>query len=310
MKTMMMHNRHNRIKRSTVRYVFIICNTIFMLLMAFVFVGPYINILAKALNSAKDTMLGGIGLWPRKWTWDNFNVVLGDPGTWSGLKITALRVVLGSLLSIFVIYAAAYVLLRKGLRFRKFIVTFLTLPMFISGGLISNYIIYAKLGIYNTFLVYILPGAFSFFNMVVIRTYLAGIPEALRESARIDGASEFVILLKIMLPLSMPIVATVLLWCAVAHWNDWTTTLYYILDSSLFTLQYNLQLAFKEAETVQNMIADAIATGRPLGDISTDISGESIQAAQIIVSTLPIVVVYPFLQRYFIHGVMIGSVKE
>lgn len=255
-------------------------------------------------------MLGGIGLWPRKWTWDNFNVVLGDPGTWSGLKITALRVVLGSLLSIFVIYAAAYVLLRKGLRFRKFIVTFLTLPMFISGGLISNYIIYAKLGIYNTFLVYILPGAFSFFNMVVIRTYLAGIPEALRESARIDGASEFVILLKIMLPLSMPIVATVLLWCAVAHWNDWTTTLYYILDSSLFTLQYNLQLAFKEAETVQNMIADAIATGRPLGDISTDISGESIQAAQIIVSTLPIVVVYPFLQRYFIHGVMIGSVKE
>ena len=113
-----------------------------------------------------------------------------------------------------------------------------------------------------------------------------------------------------MLPLSMPIVATILLWCAVSHWNDWTTTLYFVENSRLYTLQFNLQQAIKQAETTQNMIQQAIESGRPLGDIDTDITGESIQAAQIIFTTLPIVCLYPFLQKYFMSGVMIGSVKE
>ena len=187
---------------------------------------------------------------------------------------------------------------------------FFTIPMFISGGLISEYIIYAKLNLYNNFFIYILPHSFSFYNMVIIRTYLQGIPESLMESARLDGAGEFTILFRIMLPLSMPIVATILLWCAVAHWNDWTRTLYFVDNPELYTLQYRLLLAQKEAESLQQMIQNALETGRPHGTNDSDISGESIQAAQTIITTVPIVLTYPFFQRYFVSGVTMGSVKE
>lgn len=305
--------KKSKLKKGTVgQRVFNAVNIVLMVLLSLTFLAPYINILAKAFNAAKDTMLGGLTFWPRDWTWDNFNVVLGDPSTWSGFKISVLRVIIGSFTALFVQYAAAYGLLRKGLPGKKIIILLFTIPMFVSGGLISEYIVYGRrmLNIYNNFLVYILPHAFSFYNLVVIRTFLAGIPESLLESARLDGAGELTILFKIMLPLSMPIVATILLWSAVGHWNDWTTTLYFIENSDLYTLQYNLQLAVKQAETVQNMIADAIESGRPLGDIDTDITAESIQAAQLIVTTVPIICVYPFLQRYFMSGVMVGSVKE
>ncbi len=299
-------------KASPARKVFIVFNTILMILLSLTFLLPYVNILAKSFNAARDTMLGGLTFWPRVFTTDNYNVVFGDSSTWTGFRVSVIRVIVGSAFSLFVTYMAAYALLRKGLRFKKIIVLFFSIPMFVSGGVISEYIVYGKnmLGIYNTFWVYIFPHTFSFYNMVVIRTYLQGIPDSLLESARLDGAGELTILRCIMLPLSMPIVATILLWSAVSHWNDWTTTLYFVENSSLFTLQYNLQLAVKQTETVQSMIADAIESGRPLGDIDTDITAESIQAAQLIVTTVPIICVYPFLQKYFMSGVMVGSVKE
>ena len=255
-------------------------------------------------------MLGGLTFWPRVWSRDNYAVVLGDSTTWTGFRVSVLRVLVGSAFSLIVNYMAAYALLKKGLRFKKLIILIFTIPMFVSGGLIAEYIYFPKLGIYNTFWVYILPNAFSFYNMVIIRTYLQGIPETLFESARLDGAGEFIVLFKITLPLSMPIVATILLWSAVANWNDWTTTLYFVENQDLFTLQYNMQMAIKQTETVQQMIANALESGRPLGDIDADITAESIQAAQLIVTTVPIIMVYPFLQRYFMSGVMIGSVKE
>jgi putative aldouronate transport system permease protein len=299
-----------KIRVSAPRKTFVALNYVLLLTVTFIFVGPYLNVFAKALNSAADTALGGISFFPRKWSWDNLDIVLKDRATLRGFIVTLLRVMIGSVLSLAVTYMAAYGLLRKRMHFRGIIVAFLSIPMFIGGGLVATYIIYAKIKVYDTFLVYILPTAFSFYNMVIIRTYLMTIPDSLRESARIDGAGEMRVLLQIMLPLSMPVVATILLWNAVGHWNDWTTTLYYVNDKRLYTMQYNLQQALKETQRVQEMIAQAIASGRPLGDINTDITGESIQAAQIIVSTLPILVVYPFLQRYFIQGVMIGGVKE
>lgn len=297
-------------KTSLSRKIFVVCNTALLILLSFGFLAPYINILAKSFNTAKDTMLGGITFFPRQFTWDNYDVVLQDPNIVSSALISVARVVCGSLFSLFLQYSVAYALLRKGLPFKKAIVMYFTIPMFIGGGLISEYIIFAKLNLYNNFLVYILPASFSFYNMVIIRTYLQGIPESLLESARLDGAGEFTILWKIMLPLSMPIVATILLWCAVAHWNDWTRTLYFIDNPNLYTLQYRLMLAQKEAESLQQMIQNAVESGRPLGDISSDISGESIQAAQTIITTLPIVLTYPFFQRYFVSGVTMGSVKE
>ena len=297
-------------RMSVSRRIFVVCNTVFLLLLSFAFIAPYLNILAKSFNSAKDTMLGGVTFYPRVFTLDNYDIVLKDPNIGHSAIISVLRVISGSLFSLFLQYSVAYVLLRRGLPFRKTIVMFFTIPMFINGGLISEYIIYAKLNLYNSFLIYVLPASFSFYNMVIIRTYLQGIPESLIESARLDGAGEFTILWKIMLPLSMPIVATILLWCAVAHWNDWARTLYFVDNPDLYTLQYRLMLAKIEAESLTQMIQNALETGRPLGTIDTDISGESVQAAQTIITTVPIVLTYPFFQRYFVSGVTMGSVKE
>ena len=297
-------------RMSVSRRIFVVCNTVFLLLLSFAFIAPYLNILAKSFNSARDTMLGGVTFYPRVFTLDNYDIVLKDPNIGHSAIISVLRVISGSLFSLFLQYSVAYALLRRGLPFRKAIVMFFTIPMFISGGLISEYIVYAKLGLYNSFLIYVLPASFSFYNMVIIRTYLQGIPESLIESARLDGAGEFTILWKIMLPLSMPIVATILLWCAVAHWNDWARTLYFVDNPDLYTLQYRLMLAKIEADSLTQMIQNALETGRPLGTIDTDISGESVQAAQTIITTVPIVLTYPFFQRYFVSGVTMGSVKE
>lgn len=303
-------DKANHIKDSVSRKVFVVFNALVLILFSFIFLAPYVNILAKSLNKASDTALGGLTFIPRAWTWDNFDIVFADDSLMNGFVITIARVVIGTIWALFVTYTAAYALMQKGLWGRKAILVIFTIPMFINGGLIANLLIYAKLGLYDNFLVYILPGAFSFFNMVVIRTYLLGISDAYREAARIDGASEFTILIKIYFPLSMPIVATIVLWTAVGYWNDWTTSLYYVQSSSLYTLQYVLQLSLKEANRIQTLIANAIASGKPLGNVNSEISGDSIQAAQIIVTTIPILVLYPFLQKYFIKGVMIGGVKE
>jgi len=306
-----------RIKRSggTLKWsgqykAFMVFNILFMVVLSFIFVAPYINVLAKALNKADDTSLGGIGFWPRKPTFSNIWMILNFEETSWGFLVTGGRVVIGSVWALIVTYFAAYAFLRKGLRGRGIIMAYLTVPMFFSGGLIPTYVLYSRIRITNSFLVYVLPTAFNFFNMAVIRTYLKLIPDSLRESARMDGASEIRILAQIMLPLSMPIVATILLWNAVFHWNDWTTTLYYIRNPKLYTLQYNLMQVLKESERIQDMINAALSSGRPIGDISQFMTNQAVQNAQIVIATLPIIILYPFVQKYFIQGVMIGSVKE
>lgn len=312
MENRMVQFNRNKIKVSIGRRTFLVINTVLIVLISLTFLLPYVNLLAKAFNSSKDTMLGGLTFWPRSFTTANFALIFGDSSTWNGVAVSVARVVVGSVAGTLITYMAAYALLRKGLRFKKLIVIIFTIPMFVNGGLISTYIVYGKrmLNIYNTFWVYIFPHLFSFYNLVVMRTYLQGIPDSLVESARLDGANEFTILMRIMLPLCMPIIATILLWLAVSHWNDWTTSLYYVENSKLFTLQYNLQLMIKETESIQKMIADAMEQGRPIGDIDMNVTAESIQAAQLIFATLPILCIYPFMQKYFMSGVMVGSVKE
>lgn len=302
----------NRINSTVGRQVFLAVNNILIILVSLSFLLPYVNLLAKAFNSSKDTMLGGLTFWPRVWSLANFQLIFGDSLVWNGLFVSVVRVAVGSLTGVLITFMAAYALLRKGLRGKKLIIIIFTIPMFVNGGLISEYLVYGRkmLNIYNTFWVYIFPHVFSFYNMIVMRTYLANISESLLESARLDGAGEFIILIKIMLPLSMPIIATILLWLAVSHWNDWTTTLYFVENQKLFTLQYNLQLMIKETESIQKMIADALEQGRPIGDIDLNVSAESIQAAQLIFATMPILCIYPFMQKYFMNGVMIGGVKE
>ena len=156
---------------------------------------------------------------------------------------------------------------------------------------------------------YVLPGMFNFYNMIMMRTYIKTIPDSLQEAAKIDGASEFTILWRIILPLSAPILATVSLWLAVGYWNDWTTPLYYIRSTRLQNLQYLLMRVLKESEMMTRMLADAIVSGN-LNNLKVTVTPEAVKAAQVVITTIPIILIYPFLQKYFIKGVMIGAIKE
>ncbi|MCD9023825.1 carbohydrate ABC transporter permease [Cohnella silvisoli] len=290
--------------------IFNVINIIFMLLLCVVTLYPYLNQLAVSLNDGKDTIFGGITIYPREFSWVNYATVFSNSGFVTSIIVSVLRVLAGTVLGLLLITGAAYAIAKKDLPGRNFFVFFLIIPTFISGGLIPMYILYKNLHLMNHFLVYILPMAFVFYYMIIIRTYLQSLPPSLEESAVIDGANEMQILFRIMIPLSMPVMATVTLWLAVAHWNDWTSSLYFITKKDLFTLQYVMYKVVKEAELINEMMVSSAMTGNGGSAQQVSVTPESVKAATIIVATLPIVTLYPFLQKYFIKGVMIGAVKE
>lgn len=297
-------------KRSLSEKIFGVFNILFMILLCIVTLYPYLNQLAVSFNDAQDTVFGGISVFPRKFTWENYKTVFTNSGFNTSLIISVLRVLVGTVLGLVVITGAAYAMTRKDLPARNVFISLLIVPTFISGGLIPVYILYRYLHLMNNFFVYIFPVAFSFYYMIIIRTYLQSIPSSLEESAVIDGANEVQILFRIMLPLSMPVIATVALWLGVSHWNDWTTSLYFVTKKNLYTLQYIMYKVVKEAELVNEMAIQQAMTS-PGGNVQpVKVTPESVKATTIIVATLPIVMLYPFLQKYFIKGVMIGAIKE
>lgn len=280
----------------------------FMLMVIAVMLFPYLNVLAIALNDGLDSQLGGITVYPRKFTLDNFRTLIGNNDVIHALYISITRVIVGTVFAVIVQFSCAYAFMHKGLRWKNAILIFLMIPMFFGGGLIPVYLLYAKMHLLNNFLVYILPVTFSLYNMVIIRSYLYTIPESLGESAKLDGANDLVVLLRIYMPLSMPILAVIALWTAVNHWNDWTSTLYFVTNRDLFTLQYVLMQVLREGERVAKLVQDALQSGLPID--RPKLTPQSLIAAQIILTTIPIVVVYPFLQKYFVKGITLGAVKE
>lgn len=285
------------------------CNIIFMLLLCMIMLYPYLNQLAISLNEGMDTSFGGITIFPRKWTWTNYEAILKDDLVVRSTIITVINVILRTLLSLGVCVGAAYAINKRDLPFRNFLIWFLIIPMYIGAGVIPTYILYRYLGLLNNLMVYILPGLFSFYNMIVIRTFLKGLPVSLEESAMLDGANEIQVLLKIILPLCKPVLATVALWVSVETWNNWTTTLMYVNEQKLSTLQYVIMQIIKQSELVRKMAAESAMMGGD-SNVSAVPTSDSIKAAGIIFSTIPIVMVYPFLQKYFVQGVTIGAVKE
>jgi len=296
-------------KDSLSRKLFYIFDIVFMLVMCVVVLFPYLNVLAKAFNDGQDTARGGITIFPRVFTLENFGTVMRDDTFWQSALVTVTCVIVGTVLGLLTQFLSAYVLLNEKLYGHKFWIVLIMIPRYISGGLIANYIFYANIGMLNNYWVYILPGCFSVYNMIIIRSYLQSIPSSLAESAKIDGANDITIAFRIIMPLSKPVLATVGLWLAVAHWNDWTTTLYYVTDRKLYKLQYVLMQVMKETEKIQAIIKEAEMNGIIL-NIVPKVTTESIQSAQLIITTLPIVCVYPFLQKYFISGITLGAVKS
>lgn len=299
-----------KIKESKGYMVFTVINYIILTLIAFVMLFPYWNVTIKAFNDGADLAKGGVTFWPRMWSLENFRAILSESSFFPSVGISVLRVISGTLLSVLIQFAAAYTLTKKKLFFKNALTIYFMIPMFVSAGMIPQYVLYSDLGLLNTFWIYILPGAFSFYNTIIIRTFMQStIPDALYEAAYLDGATDVYIFFRIVLPLSLPVLATISLWAMVGHWNDWTTTLYYITNPSLHTVQYKMMQVVKETENIQKMQAALIAQGINADEVKVNITSDSIVSAQVVLTTIPIIAVYPFLQKYFVKGVTVGAVK-
>lgn len=288
--------------------VFPVVNTIFLCVLMFVTLYPVLNTVAISLNDGIDAVRGGIGIWPRVFSVEAYRSLLADEQIYNALFISVARTVITTVLSVLLTSMLAFSLSRKEYVLRKFITLVMVLTMYVNAGLIPNYLLISKtLKLGKTFWVYIIPTMFSCFNMIVIRTYISGLPEALAESARIDGANDLRIFWQIIFPLCTPVLATVALFVAVGSWNQWfDTQLYNGSKKHLYTLQYLLKMKLAtsmQSANAANATADAIAN-------STKSTPITIRCAITVVSALPILVVYPFLQRYFVTGMVLGGVKE
>ena len=293
------------IKPTTGDKVFTFFNTIIMVLFVIITLYPVLNTLAVAFNDGTDALRGGIHIWPRLWTTNNFATVLEKENLLTGAKISVARTVVGTLLSLFLNAVLAFIISRKEFIFRRSLSMFWVITMYVNGGLIPVFLLYKALGLTNSFWVYVIPGAISCYNMLVIRTYMTNsIPNSLVESAQIDGAGYTTIFVKIISPLCKPVYATVALFCAVGQWNSWfDAMLYNRMSEKYTTLQYELM---KLLSSVTNQGTSAEAMKNAAGAVTPT----SVRAAATILTMLPIICLYPFLQKYFVQGLTLGSVKE
>lgn len=294
-----------KIKSTTSDKVFTVFNTIIMVLFVVITLYPVLNTLAVAFNDGTDALRGGIHIWPRMWTLNNFTTVLQKENLLTGAKISVLRTVLGTLFSLFLNAVLAFIISRKEFVFQRSLSLFWVITMYVNGGLIPVFLLYKALGLTNSFWVYVIPGAISCYNMLVIRTYMNNsIPNSLVESAQIDGAGYTTIFVKIISPLCKPVYATVALFSAVGQWNSWfDAMLYNRMSEKYTTLQYELM---KLLSSVTNQGTSAEAMKNAAGAVTPT----SVRAAATILTMLPIICLYPFLQKYFVQGLTLGSVKE
>jgi len=270
---------------------------------------PFVNVIAVSLNDALDTVRGGIYLWPRKFTFYNYQrIFTSNENLLNAAFISASRAVVGSALSVVSNMILAYTLSRKDFVLRKFFSKMLVYTMYFSGGIIPVYMLMRTLGLLNNFLVYILPGMIGAYNVLVMRSYIDGIPTSFVEAARIDGASEYRILFTVIMPLCLPVMAVVVLFVGVGQWNSWfDTMLYCSTKPQLSTLQYELQKILMAAR----MMSEQSDLMQQMGSqgVSRTITPAAVRAAMTVIVVFPIMCLYPFLQRYFVSGLTLGGVK-
>lgn len=290
--------------------VFHTLNGLLMIAIAVITLYPFLNTFAVSMNAGNDTIRGGIYLWPRVWTDQNYRAVFANGHLLNAFGISVARTVIATVLSLFLTSMLAYTLSRKDYVLRKPITILVVLTMYFSAGLIPTYFLMKDLHLVGNFLVYIVPGLISAFNMIVIRTYIQTLPEGLIESAKIDGAGDFRTFISIILPLCQPVLATVALFVAVGQWNSWFDTfLYASSKQNLSTLQFELMKLLSSSMNLNSSIASSSGAD-PSAAAQNMVTPVSIRAAITIVASVPILMVYPFMQKYFVHGLQLGSVKE
>lgn len=303
----MASNRHHKIQTSLGEKISTIFLYVLLSLLALITLYPFWNVFVLALNEPLDTLRSGVYFWPRRFTLGNLSQILQMPSLTLAATNSVLRTVIGSALSVFSITLFSFCLSRRNFVLRGLLQKMVVISMYVSGGLIPYYFMIRNIGLLNNFLVYIIPFMLNAYYVLITRTFIDQIPDSLEESAQIDGANDFVIYLKVILPLSLPIIATLVLFTAVDQWNSWYDTYIYTSGTDLTTLQFELvKVLSKSTASVKNyrdmqskLTSGAAITSTP----------QSIRMAITVITTLPILCVYPFVQRYFIQGMTLGAVK-
>jgi len=308
-------NQYYAAKRQT-QISNIIFDTIIFLTLAFVVVAtvyPFWNTVAISFNEGLDALKGGIKLWPRKFTWQNYaNLFTTDEIFHAGI-ISVTRTIIQTVLCVFCTSMMAYALSRKEFVIRRPLTSIIVISMYVNAGLIPGYMLIKNLHLIGKYSVYIIPCLVDVFNFILVRTYINGLPDSFVESARIDGANEFKIFMSIIMPLIVPSIAMISLFVAVNAWNSWFDTYLYCSNKpSLHSLQYVLMSYLQASQNQSASAADAgsMAVAASSGAMTSMSTPISIRSSITVVATLPILVVYPFVQKYFVVGMTIGGVKE
>lgn len=279
---------------------FNVVNSILLILIALLALAPFVHVVAQSFSSHRAIVSGEVSLWPIEWTLAAYNEVFKDRAFWNSFFISVLRTVVGTFVNVLLASMVAYPLSRQYLKGRSVIMFLIVFTMMFNGGIIPTYLVVKELHLLNTFWAYIIPMAVGAFAIIVLKNFFQEVPKELEESALIDGASNVGIMFRIFIPLSMPAIATMALFHAVAHWNAFFDAVLYVQNRELFPLQVFLreliQFNSTNASLMDNLERQMIAN-------------ESLKAATLIAATVPILIVYPALQKYFIKGLLIGSVK-
>ena len=293
-----------KIKSSPSRKAFVVCNTVFLTLIMAASLFPLIHVLALSFSSSSAAAAGLVSVTPVDFTLDSYKYILENPAFFRAFGVSVLRVIVGTSVGMLITVLAAYPMSQSELHFhaRKVYRWIFLITMVISGGLIPQFMVIRMVGIYNTFWALILPGAVQTFNIILMQNFFKGLPYALTESAQLDGAGHFRILFRIFLPISLPSLATVGLFTMVGHWNNWFDGMIYLSDATKYPLQTYLRNVIQSVDTSKLDLSTV--------DAMNKVSQRTVTAAQIFIAIVPIMIVYPFLQRYFITGMTLGSVKE
>lgn len=274
-----------------------------MVLVCFIAFYPVWYTIIISFNNSEDTLRGGVYLLPRMFSLESYKTVFMDHAIVKAFGITIARTIIGTIVSVFFTAMVAYAFSKTHIMGNRVYMIIGTITMFFGGGLIPTFILYKNIGLYDNFLVYIIPCMFNFYNMIIIMSFFRELPAGLEESAKLDGANDLVIFIRIILPLSMPVVATIALFNGVWQWNDYFTGVMYINNSSLQPIQTFLYRIIASASASKAVVS------LPAGISAQQVSSQSVRLATMVVTTLPIVCVYPFLQKYFVKGMLIGSIK-
>lgn len=294
----------NKIGKSREDHVLDTVTIVISLIVLLMTVYPVYYCLINSFNEGKDAVRGGIYLWPRALTLENYAMVFRNKSLVGSFIMTILRTVVGTVVAIVGTSMAAYALSNRKLKGRKFYMVFGLVTLYFPTSVVYSYLLYSQIGLLDNFLVYILPNIFQFYYIVLFISFINNLPDALAESARIDGANEFVILFRLVMPLSTPVIATLALFIGVWHWNDWFHPAFFITNEKLMTLPAVLMRTMSLAQAQQEL-QKVIS----VSNSATITTPESIRYAMLMIAIAPVTIIYPFIQRYFVKGMMLGSVK-